>query len=158
MIQSIATSVTAVGVVVAVLGLRASQRQRLRQFENLYVQRYWALMDKLSLEALRGVVIGEPNEDDEKIVRAYFRLCEDQIELRCAGWISDSSWSIWFDGMRAQLKRQPFQSLWEKVQDESPAEFTLLREWGREEKATGDPCAMPRWRRQLTGLGGRTSV
>jgi hypothetical protein len=54
MIQDIATIVTAVGVFVAVLGLRAAQRQRMRQFETLYVQRYWSLMDGLSLDVLRG--------------------------------------------------------------------------------------------------------
>jgi hypothetical protein len=53
-VEAIATCVTAIGVMIALFGLRASQRQRLREFESFYVQRYWALMDGLSLPALRA--------------------------------------------------------------------------------------------------------
>ena len=50
-LQSIATLITAGGVLLAVLTLRASQRQRLRQFESFYVARYWHLMNGLPLAA-----------------------------------------------------------------------------------------------------------
>lgn len=41
-------------------------------------------MDKLSLSALRGAP-STVVEEDEKVVRAYLRLCEDQLELRKQG-------------------------------------------------------------------------
>jgi hypothetical protein len=44
-VQAVASVVTAAGIVIAVIGLRQAQRQRLRQFESLYVKRYWDLMD-----------------------------------------------------------------------------------------------------------------
>lgn len=85
------------------LSIRASQRQRLRQFEGFYVQRYWALMDKLSLDALRGIPLETVRTSDQKAVRAYIRLCEDECELRVKGWIADATWSIWAEGMKISL-------------------------------------------------------
>ena len=41
-----------IGVPVAVLQLRAAGKQRRREFEYLFVQRYWKIMDDLSLEAV----------------------------------------------------------------------------------------------------------
>lgn len=37
-----------IGVPVAVLQLRAAGKQRRREFEYLFVQRYWKIMDDLS--------------------------------------------------------------------------------------------------------------
>lgn len=55
MFADIASVATAIGIFVAVFAVRAANLQRRRQFETVYVQRYWALIDKLSLEALNGV-------------------------------------------------------------------------------------------------------
>jgi hypothetical protein len=46
--------VTAIGVLGVVLGLRQNYRERLRQFETRYVERYWSILDKLSIDALSG--------------------------------------------------------------------------------------------------------
>ena len=94
MLRSIATLITAVGVLLGVLTLRASLRQRLRQFESFYVARYWHLMDGLSLAALRGDEQSDVSDDDEKVVRSYIRLCEDECELRRDGWIGDATWTL----------------------------------------------------------------
>lgn len=96
--QTVATVITALGVLLAALALRASQRQRLRQFESVYVERYWRLMDGLSLAATRGES-SLPHPGDEKIARAYLRLCEDECELRAEGWIGDATWRIWAEGI-----------------------------------------------------------
>ena len=56
---------------------------RIRAFEDFYVKRYWDLMDRLSLDALRGRGSGDPlNDNDEKAVLAYMLLCEDELDLR----------------------------------------------------------------------------
>lgn len=99
MLQTIATMITALGILLGVLTLRASQRQRLRQFEAMYVVRYWHLMDGLSLDAHKGVALQPVSLGDQKIARAYFRLCEDECELREAGWIGDATWRLWSGGM-----------------------------------------------------------
>lgn len=72
--------------------LRQSNRERLRQFEALYVQRYWSILDQLSLEALAGLSAGSPYEGDLKAVRAYMLLCEDELEMRGRGYIADSTY------------------------------------------------------------------
>lgn len=152
MIQTIATCVTAFGVVVATLGLRASRRQRLRQFEMLYVQRYWTLMDQLSLAARRGTSGGPVPEGDEKVVLAYFRLCEDQLDLRKFGWISDTTWKLWSTGMEDQFQRWPFDDIWETTS--SLPGFARLRECAP--NRFGE-CQPSWWRRKFAGLGGTTT-
>ena len=77
----------------------------------LYVQRYWCLMDKLSLSALRGTPSSEVDDEDEKVVRAYLRLCEDQLELRKQGWLTNATWCLWSAGMEQQLNRWPFRTV-----------------------------------------------
>ncbi|MDI5975993.1 hypothetical protein [Amycolatopsis magusensis] len=98
MIQFVTSTVMIASLIVAALSVRAAKRQRLRQFETVYVQRYWALMDRLSLDALRGEPVGDLVDDDQRAVRAYLRLCEDQLDLRRRGWLSASTWLIWAEG------------------------------------------------------------
>lgn len=132
--------ITALGVIVAIvsliLSLRASKRQRQRQFEAMYVQRYWVLMDRLSLDAYRGIGGDELSDEDQRAILAYFRLCEDQLEVRQNSWISDSTWNIWSGGMLDQIRRWPYKHVWAWVDEEaksksridgSSAEFALLR-------------------------------
>jgi hypothetical protein len=115
LIGDIASIATAVGVLAAVAALRQAQRQRLRQFEDTYVARYWNLMDRLSLSVLRADGHGPPDEHDERVIRAYFQLCEDELELRKTGWISDATWRIWADGIRWQMQPWPFDELWRTI-------------------------------------------
>ena len=133
MIQNIAAVATTVAAlialfagVVAAKSLWALNRQRIRQFETTFVERYWSLMDRLSLAALRGV--HQPNiaDEDAKVSRLYLRLCEDQLELRRDGWISDETWEVWEPGIIAQIHRWPFSAEWEHVMLETD-EFKLLR-------------------------------
>lgn len=92
MIGDIALIITAIGVLGVVYGLRQSYRQRLREFEELYVQRYWALLDKFSLDVLKGSAVKRIGRDDEKAIRAYFFLCEDELEMRAKKYIADSTY------------------------------------------------------------------
>jgi hypothetical protein len=76
---------TAVGVLLALLSLRAARLQRRRQFETIYVQRYWTLMDGLTVDALAGRRTNTLHPQDEKAALAYIRLCEDQLEFASRG-------------------------------------------------------------------------
>lgn len=99
------------------------------------MQRYWALMDGLTVDALAGRRTGSLQPQDEKVALAYIRLCEDQLELRGAGWISDETWSIWSSGIRVQLERRlPFSDVWAQVRQHNEqlgdyGEFKLLRDY-----------------------------
>ncbi|GLZ51347.1 hypothetical protein Acsp07_09640 [Actinomycetospora sp. NBRC 106378] len=158
MIQNISAVVTAVGVVLAALSIRAAQRQRLRSFEAFYVQRYWSLMDSMSLAALRLEADYKLRTRDEKAVRSYIRLCEDECELREKGWITDATWKIWADGMKVQLEREPFAQVWKDVCAQQGAyQYQLLQ---RLQKKDWQPTAirpsLPR--RVRAGLTGSSGV
>ena len=136
-VRSLAPAATAVGVLVAAGSLALSARQQKRQFESFYVQRYWTLMDRLSLDVMRGDVTTSSHlsPDDEKAIRAYLRLCEDELELREGGWISRRTWRVWHSGIRAQLRNPPFALVWKSLEanvtDRDQPDFALLRRFSR---------------------------
>lgn len=136
--------------------LRAGLRQRHRQFESFYVQRYWALMDRLSLDALKGEFESpsRPSMEDEKVIRSYFLLCEDECDLRAAGWISDATWNVWRTGMASHLVQWPFNEVWERVEKE-PRPFQHLR---RIKKGALDVRKRSKWNRVSFGLLDRPGV
>lgn len=115
MITDIATVVTAIGVIGAVLGLRQNYRERLQQFESMYVARYWDILDRLSLTAVHGSPSGRLLEEDEKAVRSYIRLSEDELEMRKNGYVSDSTYALWADGLRAQFDQPPFDKFGKEI-------------------------------------------
>jgi hypothetical protein len=113
-VNTVASIATAIGVLAAVAGLRASRRQRMRSFEQTYVDRYWTVMASLSLGASKGEVSGITDEDRRTII-SYFRLCEDELQLRTLGWVGNSTWKIWGPGIRLQLRQQPFKAVWDEI-------------------------------------------
>lgn len=142
-----------VGVGAAILQLGSLRKQRRRSFEDFFVERYWKIMDDLSLEAVKG----EEAEDkpvsrpDEKAILAYLRLSEDEWDLRAKGWISTSTWNLWSGGMKDQLVRWPFKKVWQHACDREEAlgekgEYRCLRN-AQADGFASDPC--PRWRRLL---------
>jgi hypothetical protein len=162
-IANIAATTTAIGVLIAVLVVRQNQRQRIRGFEDFYVQRYWDIMDRLSLDALHGRANLPLSENDEKAIFAYLLLCEDELDLRGLGWISDATWRIWADGMRTQLGRSPFKDVWQEVSsslEERPAgEPVPISNLDQLRTFTNTNGADPfgdghQWRRRWRGLRG----
>jgi hypothetical protein len=95
--------------------------QRVRQVEDSYVARYWSLLDRLSTRALRGVDADDLGEEDQKAIRLYFRLSEDEADLRAQGWVSDDTWNDWGGAIHAQMHRPPFDRLWAEIREDSDA-------------------------------------
>nr|WP_059195493.1 hypothetical protein [Streptomyces antibioticus] len=93
--------------------------QRVRQFEDVYVARYWSLLDRMSLHALRGVDAGDA--DDTTAIRLYFRHSEDEADLRAQGWVSDETWGEWGGAIHAQMHRPPFDRVWAETLLDSDA-------------------------------------
>lgn len=154
MIADIALIVTAVGVFAAVLGLRQSNRERLRQFEAMYVQRYWSILDQLSLDVLAGSSKSHPSEADLKAIRAYVFLCEDELEMRGRGYIADTTYKIWTEAAVTQLQQPAFHAVWEQVLKESTFPYKHLRALCSQPNY--DPLVLGfarRWLRGLTGIG-----
>ncbi|HUZ56106.1 MAG TPA: hypothetical protein VMU94_26725 [Streptosporangiaceae bacterium] len=156
MISQIALIVTALGVLGVIYSLRQNHRERLRQFEAMYVQRYWSIIDRLSLEVLTGQDNYTLTDDDEKAIRAYFFLCEDELELRAEKCIADHTYRIWADGICSQLLQSAFSRVWDRVRKEKAFPYrymNLLFENGSDY----DPCKMwlpIRWLRGIAGPGG----
>jgi len=164
-LSQIATIVTGIGILIAVWQLRDSKVQRVRQFEDFYIQRYWSLMDELSLSALKSMLSlanGAPTadfeDDDLRAAYSYLVLCEDEAELRRGGWISDVTWSLWRDYIASQLKRPPFDHAWNEIRLDrepgSPRPFEHLRALSaaHSEGRGYDPCSLRVSRRWLRGL------
>jgi len=153
LISDIALIVTAVGVLGAVYSLRQNYRQRLRQFEAMFVQRYWALLDKFSLDMLRGKAAEPLSMDEERAIRAYFFLCEDEMEMRAKEYIADSTYRIWRASILEQVKQPKFEEVLTQLRKEDafPYEYLNLL---LKSKELYDPCKMLLWKRWLLGLTG----
>jgi len=164
LITDISLIVTAIGVLGAMFSLRQSYRERLRQFEANYVERYWKLLDELSLDALRTADPAEISPGDEKAIRSYFYLCEDELEMRANGYISDNTYNTWADGMIEQLDQPMFAKVWSRVNHEarSGTNFpfanlsNLLKQKGPGSRY--DPLSMPFLIKIVRGLKGIDSV
>lgn len=97
--SAIVQAFTALAIIFAAWQLMFHSRQMHRDFELLYVQRYWELMDRRSPEfALEH----EPTPEDRLVIRAYLQLCEDEVDLRRLGRVTDSTWKFWSQSMVAQ--------------------------------------------------------
>jgi hypothetical protein len=146
--------------------LRQSYRERLRQFEEKYVERYWKVLDELSLETVRGPFSGEVGRSDEKAIRSYIALCEDELEMRHYGYIADSTYELWAEGIRSQLRQQPFEIIWKQIQQEidtnTASKYEYLHVLMRTEKVKAgdqnDPLMMSGVQRTLRGLRGLRGV
>ena len=157
MISDIALFITAIGVLGAVFGLRQNYLERLQQFEGKYVARYWDILDQLSLDALRGSCPDLISEEDNKSMRSYILLCEDELEMRKNGYISDDTYQLWADGIKGQLQQPMFRKAWQEVKDEAASNHNFpykhLRQLLNEENADiYDPLVMRSWRRWVRGL------
>ena len=76
-----------------------------RDLEMLYVQRYWALMDARSVH---WVLDRNPTPEDRVVVRGYLQLCEDEIDLRRLGRVTDNTRGFWDESMLSQLHDPPY--------------------------------------------------
>jgi hypothetical protein len=156
MVGDIALVIAAVGAVGAVFALRQNFRQRIHQIEAMYVQRFWVILDRFSLEVTsRRQHAGRLRESDERAIRAYIRLCEDELEVRAEGWIGDTAYRIWRMAIRAQMKLPAFNIVWQRVRTEDTSLYRRL-DCLLDENGGGsyDPCGMPTWRRWIHGLTG----
>ncbi|WP_327257212.1 hypothetical protein [Streptomyces sp. NBC_01244] len=151
-ISAFAASVTAlVALLGALTALHRTRRQRQREFEDVCVKRYWELLDRLSLPTLRGLASGRRISDsDRHTVRLYFRLSEDEADLREQGWVSNATWQEWRGSIRSQLHRRPYERLWtealEDARDGRDYEFRHLHNLGGLNGDRYDPW--PPWYRR----------
>jgi hypothetical protein len=157
LIADIALFITAASLIGALFELRQNYRQRQRQFEEMYVQRYWSIIDDCSLEAMSSHPSKDPTDSDEKAIRAYIRLCEDELQVRAEGWISDGTYRMWGKSIRMLMRLPMFAQAWQRVNKESIFPYQhmdRLLSAHNDDDAPYDPCRMGLLRRWLRGLAG----
>ncbi len=150
MVADVVLVVTALGVLGAAYGLRQNNLERLRQFEEMYVNRYWSLLDLLSLDALKGSDPKVISNSDERAIRAYIRLCEDELEMRKAGYIGNDTYALWAAGICKQFEQDMFARVWKEVKGEDTFPYDYLTHL--KEGPSYEPCQSGSWRRRLRGL------
>lgn len=146
MIQNIASVVTAVAVIFVVFQLVGDRNSRHREFENLYVQRYWNLTDQMSFDPWSKPLRSSLSDRDHGLCRAYLRLCEDEVELRIHGYITDQTWKLWAEGIKAQTGIEPFKEI---LSSEPKDQLPELRKFLRDDE---DPLRRNRVARWWSGL------
>jgi hypothetical protein len=139
---------TVIAVGAAFLQLIGARAAKHRDFENLYVQRYWNLMDRFEGNPWTASSIDDLLESDRSRVSAYLQLCEDELDLRRNGFISTKTWGIWVDGMKSQCARPAYK---EAINAMDLGELPALRDFI--DNGNIDPLKMNWFLKWWTGIG-----
>ncbi|WP_037576748.1 hypothetical protein [Phaeacidiphilus oryzae] len=94
----------AVAIITAITAVWQARSARIREVESLYISRYWTLIDRMDLRTITCHALGPLEKDEEKWLRLFIRLSEDEADLRAAGWVSDDIWAIWEASIRRQFR------------------------------------------------------
>ena len=139
----IVDALTGAAIIFAVWQLMFHSRQMHRDLESLYVQRYWELMDRRSIG---WVTEDKTAPEDLPVIRAYLQLCEDEIELRKRGRVTDSTWAFWAVAIRDQCSQEPYAAALSDLPEEDlPSLRGLLA-------GEAEPLTWSKARRKLHGL------
>lgn len=106
--------------IVALVQLHLTRDIRKRELEDIYTQRYWALCDQLSREGRRCFELHQPLptkeefDDDRALLRRYLELCEDQADMRAAGYVTSKTWKLWWPAIHSATTRSPVAEVMEE--------------------------------------------
>jgi hypothetical protein len=97
----------------------------------------------------------EIGTSDQRWMRNYLRLCEDQCEMRAAGWVTDETWKLWWEGIYSFVSTDRFHD--EVARYELSGSLTNLRRGlvAADSSKPFDPAELTgvaRWWRGLSGL------
>lgn len=145
-LADLATVAGGIAVIAATVPFFQARKQRLRDAEQWYVERYWAIQDRIPVtEASEGDVLKEPTNKD---IYDELRLCEDELDLRRNGFLTNPTWELWSSSIKAVVDDQRKMSVLSRV---SEGELDLLREYLREGRFD-DPIRIGSWRIFWRGL------
>ncbi|KAM9866718.1 hypothetical protein ACIFOC_00483 [Leucobacter aridicollis] len=135
------TVIATFGVFFVIRQLRLQHKQLHRDLENLYVERYWSIRDRLDA--------AEPGtKERERAAVAYLSLSEDQCDMRMQDRVTDETWVIWAPSIYGALHEEEYADILER---QPTGRFLHLREM----KTTGakyDPSNLTQKQRQKIGL------
>lgn len=109
----IVQSLTAAAIIFAAWQLLLHSRQMHREFELIYVQRYWQIMDRRT----HSFALAQEAEDSDRLViRSYLQLSEDEADLRSLGRITDNTWKFWASAIVEQASSGSYQAELDRVE------------------------------------------
>ncbi|MGK0716694.1 hypothetical protein ACR5KS_11680 [Leucobacter sp. W1153] len=123
-------AVVIAGIALLFTGYQLIQANRLRKYEfaDIYVQRYWAIMDQLTAEQKQKLYTGDRARElihDEKvrnILWKYLELCEDQADLRAVNMINTATWKQWRGGVEMASNQPPYSVILDEFMKSFPAD------------------------------------
>lgn len=118
------------GVIVAIAtawyGVVTSLYVRRREFEDIYVQRYWEISGRIPLELRMAwgnhkdvqVSVEQQGQSVKEALWDYLMLCEDEFDMRKAGNVTDETWAIWGPTIYSTMGNFPFKEIFLYFEDE----------------------------------------
>ena len=123
----IASSLTAIGVVIAAWEIRQGWKLSQTQFEDSLDQQYRELAKGIPVDALIGKNVREEQKElTRELIYNYLDLSNEQVFLRQKNRIRKDTWLDWCSGINSHLGKTEFQSVWQEIKAESPNTFSFL--------------------------------
>ena len=148
-IYFLVTLMTGFGVWAIGLQIIGERSARHREFENMYVQRYWDIAAKLPMRFVQGFSDYKLSKPERTAMYNYLLLCEDEMDLRAKGFITDKTWKIWMSGIFSAVTDPQIKKL---IEGFPAGRLEHLRMFAYAPNPSFDPLKY-RWpRRWWTGL------
>lgn len=147
LITAIASTATAIGVLIAVVQLWHAEKLAAAEFEDEIRREYRQLCGELPVK----VFLGDELSDDELEnclgeFHRYFHLSNSQLFLREQGRISAATWKMWATGIAGNFELPAFRQAWNLINSRASA-----HRLGRLERFLEGSERDPRkWVRELT--------
>ena len=127
-ISAIASSVSALAVILAMLQLRLAKRVSQLQFEDGLAKEYRDLTNRLPTKILLGARLSrdEYKSTFDELFH-YIDLSNEQCMLRSQGRVGRDVWKSWSEGIEVNLKLQAFSETWNDIKGRTES-FQELRE------------------------------
>ena len=117
-ITAIASTATAIGVLIAVFQLWHAKNLASTQFEDQLRKDYRDLCANLPVKSFLGEELSTEELDDSLSgFHQYFHLCNSQIFLRAQGRISTATWQMWSRGLAANFELPAFRQAWDFIDE-----------------------------------------
>jgi hypothetical protein len=127
-VNLVASIATAIGVVLAAVGLWLTKAQAVTAYEDSISTEYRQIVKLIPVKALLGESLSE-TEFNECLsdVYNYIDFTNEQIYLRQQGRIRKKTWESWSEGIAANMGRAVIKEAWDLIKVKSPSSFSELR-------------------------------
>lgn len=119
---------------IAVFTVQTATYVRRSEFEDIYIQRYWEILSRIPVDLrvqlieekeLRDVLVEDSNV--EQALWDYLALCEDEIDLRKIGRVTDETWAVWCHSIEDSIGGYPHRPMLEHVMEKFGVTADQLR-------------------------------